>query len=207
MSDHSQYEITNPTFVTKELEVLDKHRSVIEISPLLNGYGHTLGNALRRVLLTSLLGSAITSVKFADSDHPFTGVEGLSDDLLRVILNLKQVVVKAQTADKGTLTIDVNGPKTVTAADISCSAGFEIVNKEQVITEIVTKKNFKVEMEVESGLGYRLADEANTSLVGQINVDALFSPVVTVAYKVEATRVGRQTDYDRLLLEIGRAHV
>lgn len=202
MSDYNQYEITNPTFTTKEVETLGTHHSVIEISPLLNGYGHTLGNALRRVLLTSLVGSAITSVKFADSDHPFTGVEGLSDDLLRVILNLKQVVVKAQTADKGTLTINVSGPKTVTAGDIECSAGFEIVNPEQVITNIVTKKNFKLELEVESSLGYRLADESNTSLVGQINMDALFSPVVTVAYKVEATRVGRQTDYDRLLLDV-----
>jgi DNA-directed RNA polymerase subunit alpha len=168
----------------------------------MNGYGHTLGNALRRVLLTSLVGSAITSVKFSDSDHPYTGQEGLSDDLLSIILNLKQVVVKSESNDKGILTINATGPKKITAADIEASAGFEIVNQDQFITEIVSKKSFQVEMEVESGFGYRLTSEGTSHLVGQIAVDALFSPVTTVAYKIEATRVGRQTDYDRLLLDV-----
>jgi DNA-directed RNA polymerase subunit alpha len=202
MRDLSQYEVLNPVFETKVVKELEDNRCVIEISPLMNGYGHTLGNALRRVLLTSLVGSAITSVKFADSDHPYTGIEGLSDDLLSIILNLKQIVVKSESNDKGLLSINVTGPKKVTADDIEASAGFEIINKDQFITEIVNKKPFQVEMEVESGFGYHLASENTSNLVGQIAVDALFSPVVTVAYKVEATRVGRQTDYDRLLLDV-----
>jgi DNA-directed RNA polymerase subunit alpha len=202
MKDLNQYEVMNPSFECKEVEILDNHHCVIEISPLMNGYGHTLGNALRRVLLTSLVGSAITTVKFTDSDHPYTGIDGLSDDLLSIILNLKQVVVKSDSDDKGTLNINVTGPAKVTAGDIETSPGFEIINKDLLITEIVDKKTFEVEMEAESGCGYRLASEKSGTLVGQIEIDALFSPVVTVAYKVEATRVGRQTDYDRLLLYV-----
>ena len=202
MRDLSQYEVLNPAFETKQLEEIEPHHAIIEVSPLMNGYGHTLGNALRRVMLTSLIGSAITAVKFADSDHPYTGVDGLTDDLLNIILNLKQVVVKGDSDDKVTMTINVTGPKIVTAGDISVPAGFEIINKDLQLTEIVTDKVFNVELEVESGFGYRLAQEKARPMVGQIEVDALFSPVATVSYKVEETRVGRQTDYDRLLLDV-----
>ncbi len=202
MRDLSQYEVLNPTFETKEIKNLGPNHALVEITPLMNGYGHTLGNALRRVLLTSLVGSAITTVTFSDSDHPYTSIDGLTDDLLSIILNLKQVVVKSDTDEKGTLTLNVNGPKVVTAGDIEASAGFEIVNKDHFITEIVTDKELQIEMEVESGFGYRMASEKPRSLVGQVEIDALFSPVETVAYKVEATRVGRQTDYDRLILDI-----
>ncbi len=202
MRDLSQYEVLNPGFETKVLEELEPNQAVIEISPLMNGYGHTIGNALRRVLLTSLVGSAITSVKFADSDHPYTGVDGLSDDLLNIILNLKQVVIRGDSDERVNISLDVVGPKVVTAGDIQVPAGFEIINKDLVITEIVTDKAFNVEMEVESGFGYRMAPEKAKSLIGQIDIDALFSPVATVSYKVEETRVGRQTDYDRLLLTV-----
>ncbi|MBQ6436255.1 DNA-directed RNA polymerase subunit alpha [bacterium] len=202
MRDLNQYEVLNPGFETKMIEEIAPNYGVIEISPLMNGYGHTLGNALRRVMLTSLVGSAITAVKFADSDHPYTGVDGLTDDLLNVILNIKQIVVKGDSDDKVTMTLNVTGPKVVTAGDIDTPAGFEIVNKDLVLTEIVTDKTFNVEMEVESGFGYRMAQEKARPVVGQIEVDALFSPVATVSYKVEETRVGRQTDYDRLLLTV-----
>lgn len=202
MRDLNQYEVMNPTFEVKELEVLEPNHSLIEISPLINGYGHTLGNALRRVLLTSIIGTAITSVRFKDSDHPYTSVDGLSDDLLDIVLNLKQVVVKADSDEKGTFTLDVKGPKVVTAGDIQTSAGFEIVNKDLVLTEIVANKEFSFEVDVESGYGYRLAEEKDTGTVGQITIDALFSPISTVSYQVDATRVGRQTDYDRLIMDV-----
>ena len=202
MRDLNQYEVMNPTFEVKELEKLSETQSLIEISPLINGYGHTLGNSLRRVLLTSLVGSAITAVRFQDSDHPYTSIEGLSDDLLTVILNLKQVVVKAETDDKATFSLHVKGPKVVTAGDLQVSGGFEIINKDLILTEIVTNKEFSLEVDVESGFGYRLAEEKDNEVIGQINIDALFSPVATVSYKVEATRVGRQTDYDRLVLDV-----
>lgn len=202
MRDLNQYEVMNPTFEVKELEVLAPNHSLIEIAPLINGYGHTLGNSLRRVLLTSIVGSAITAVRFKDSDHPYTSIDGLSDDLLNIILNLKQVVVKAENDEKGTFTLDVKGPKVVTAGDIQTSAGFQIINPDLVLTEIVGKKEFSFEVDVESGFGYRMAEEKDTGIVGQITVDALFSPVSTVSYKVEATRVGRQTDYDRLIMDV-----
>ena len=202
MRDLNQYEVLNPSFETKLLEEVEANHAIIEISPLMNGYGHTIGNALRRVLLTSLVGSAITSVKFADSDHPYTGVDGLSDDLLNIVLNLKQVVVKGDSDEKVNMMINVTGPKVVTAGDIQVPAGFEIVNKDLVITEVVTDKVFNVELEVESGFGYRMAPEKAKPLIGQIDIDALFSPIATVSYKVEETRVGRQTDYDRLLVDV-----
>lgn len=202
MRDLNQYEVMNPTFEVKELEVLAPNHSLIEIAPLINGYGHTLGNSLRRVLLTSIVGSAITTVRFKDSDHPYTSIDGLSDDLLNIILNLKQVVVKGENDEKGTFTLDVKGPKVVTAGDIQTSAGFQIINPDLVLTEIVGKKEFSFEVDVESGFGYRMAEEKDTGIVGQITVDALFSPVSTVSYKVEATRVGRQTDYDRLIMDV-----
>ena len=202
MRDLSQYEVLNPSFETKLVEELEANHAVIEVTPLMNGYGHTLGNALRRVMLTSLVGSAITAVKFADSDHAYTGVDGLTDDLLNIILNLKQIVVKADNDEKATMSLNVTGPKVVTAGDIQTPAGFEIVNPDLVITEIVGNKTFSAEMEVESGFGYRQAQEKPAAIVGQIEVDALFSPVKTVSYKVEETRVGRQTDYDRLLLNV-----
>ena len=202
MRDLNQYEVLNPSFETKLLEEVEANHAIIEISPLMNGYGHTIGNALRRVLLTSLVGSAITSVKFADSDHPYTGVDGLSDDLLNIVLNLKQVVVKGDSDEKVNMMINVTGPKVVTAGDIQVPAGFEIINKDLVITEVVTDKVFNVELEVESGFGYRMAPEKAKPLIGQIDIDALFSPIATVSYKVEETRVGRQTDYDRLLMDV-----
>lgn len=202
MRDLNQYEIMNPTFEVKEIEKISDNHSLIEISPLLNGYGHTLGNSLRRVLLTSLVGTAITSVRFQDSDHPYTNVDGLSDDLLSIILNLKQVVVKSETDEKATFSLNVKGPKVVTAGDIQTAAGFEIVNKDLVLTEIVAKKEFSFEVDVESGFGYRQVTERNNDVIGQIDIDALFSPVSTVSYKIEATRVGRQTDYDRLIMDI-----
>ena len=202
MRDLSQYEVLNPGFETKVLEELEPNQAMIEISPLMNGYGHTLGNALRRVMLTSLVGSAITSVKFADSDHAYTSIEGLSDDLLNIVLNFKKVVVKADTDERATMSLHVKGPKVVTAGDIQPSAGLEIVNKDLYITEIVNDKEFHVDFEVESGFGYRMAQEKANNTVGQIDIDALFSPVATVSYTVEETRVGRQTDYDRLLLDV-----
>lgn len=192
----------NPNFTTRVVEELGDNQAVVEITPLLNGYGHTLGNALRRVMLTSLPGSAITTVRFEGSDHQYATLDGLSDDLLTVSLNLKKLVIASTTDEPGTLRIKAKGPKVVTGADVETSNGFEIMNKDLVITEIVDKKTLEVEMTVESGVGYRLADEESVTTIGQIAIDSMFSPVVTVAYKVEATRVGRDTDHDLLLLDV-----
>lgn len=201
MQNINKYPVMNPTFTVNAVEATDSHASIV-IEPLETGYGHTLGNALRRVLLSSLPGNAITHIKIDGADHQFATLEGMSEDVIELILNIKQIRVKADSEDVGVLRLDVKGEKEVTAADIECEAGFEIVNKDQYIATLAKGKSLNVEMTVESGVGYVLADEMETDYVGQIAIDALFSPVVKVSYKVEATRVGRRTDYDQLVLDI-----
>jgi DNA-directed RNA polymerase subunit alpha len=191
----------NITFQLKE-EVQADSTSTISIEPLEQGYGHTLGNALRRVLLTSLTGCAITSVRISGADHQYSSVEGISEDVLELTLNLKQVRIKANQEGKGVLRVSVKGPKEVTAGDIECESGFEVVNKDLHIATVAKGSVLEIDMVAETGLGYVVADEKRSSSIGEIVIDALFSPVTTVSYKVEATRVGRRTDYDRLILSV-----
>ena len=199
--DLNQYSYMNPTFTISEVEATDtKARLVIE--PLEQGYGHTLGNALRRVLLTSLPGAAITSVMIDGVDHQFATLEGLSEDVIELILNLKLVRVKATSDESGVMRISVKGPKEVTAADIEPEAGFEVVNPEQPIATLAKGKKLDIEMTVEAGTGYKMATEVEEGVIGQISVDALFSPVTKVSYKVEATRVGRRTDFDKVVMDV-----
>ncbi|MCL2110533.1 DNA-directed RNA polymerase subunit alpha [Microgenomates group bacterium] len=202
MRDLTKYEATNPIFTTKVAQDLGANHQIVELNPLLQGFGHTIGNSLRRVLLTALPGSSITAVKFAHASHQYTSVEGLSADLLDVLLNLKQVVLKADTDDEGSLRLQVKGPKVVTAADIEVDAGFEVINKDLFIAELVNKDEFNIEMRARSGTGFLTITDAQTERVGELMVDAIFSPVINVSYKVEATRVGRVTDYDKVLLDI-----
>ncbi|NCN45441.1 MAG: DNA-directed RNA polymerase subunit alpha [Candidatus Pacebacteria bacterium CG10_big_fil_rev_8_21_14_0_10_36_11] len=199
--DLNKYAYMNPSFTVSEVEATDSQARLV-IEPLEQGYGHTLGNALRRVLLASLPGAAITSVMIDGVDHQFATLEGLSEDIIELILNLKLVRVKADHDGSGVLRINAKGPKEVTAADIEVEAGFEIVNPEQVIATIAKGKKLEVEMTVETGTGYRMATEMETGVIGQIAVDALFSPVTKVSYKVESTRVGRRTDFDRVVMDV-----
>jgi DNA-directed RNA polymerase subunit alpha len=196
-----KYPYMNPTFTVAEAEATaDRARLVIE--PLEQGYGHTLGNALRRVLLNSLPGSAITSVTIEGVDHQFTTMEGLSEDVVQLILNLKQVRVKADHEEPGVLRLEVQGPAEVTAADIETEAGFEITNPDQPIATLEKGSKLEMEMTVESGIGYQMVAESEAEVIGQIPVDALFSPVEKVSYKVESTRVGRRTDFDRIVMDV-----
>jgi len=199
--DLNKYAYMNPSFTVSEVEATDSQARLV-IEPLEQGYGHTLGNALRRVLLASLPGAAITSVMIDGVDHQFATLEGLSEDIIELILNLKLVRVKADHDGSGVLRINAKVPKEVTAADIEVEAGFEIVNPEQVIATIAKGKKLEVEMTVETGTGYRMATEMETGVIGQIAVDALFSPVTKVSYKVESTRVGRRTDFDRVVMDV-----
>ncbi len=176
--------------------------SIISIEPLEQGYGHTLGNALRRVLLTSLTGCAITSVRISGADHQYSPINGVTEDVLDLSLNLKQVRIKAAQEGKGVLRLSVKGPKEVTAADIECEAGFEVVNKDLYLATVAKGSNLEIDMVAETGMGYIVADEKRSNSIGEIMLDALYSPVTTVSYKVEATRVGRRTDYDRLILTV-----
>ncbi len=198
----AQYPGMNPSFqVTSQNVVGDKAMIVLE--PLEQGYGHTLGNALRRVMLSSLPGSALTVARIAGADHQFSTISGVTEDVLELTLNLKQVRIKAtSTAETGTMRLSVKGPATVTASDIEPSAGFEVVNPEQHIATLSKGATLDVELAVESGVGYLPATEREAAGIGEIVLDALYSPVTKVSYQVEATRVGRRTDYDKLVLDV-----
>ncbi len=173
------------------------------LEPLEQSYGQTLGNALRRVLLTSLEGAAITQVKIEGVKHQFTTLGGLKEDIVELILNLKQVRLAYQGEKPETLTLKVSGPKEVTAADIKGPATVKIVNPEQPICSLADKSSqLNITITVERGMGYSPAEERKVGTVGLIPVDAVFSPVNRVAYSVEATRVGRRTDFDKLIMKI-----
>lgn len=179
----------------------DKNKFVVE--PLPQGYGHTLGNALRRTLYTSIPGAAITSVKFGGVRHQFTTIEGVREDVVQLILNLKQVRLSYTGSEPIQITLDAKSPGVVRAGDFKLPASTSISNPDFVLAHLADK-NTKLEIEatVESGLGYSPAEERQISTIGVIPVDAAFSPVILVNYSVEATRVGRVTNFDRLILEI-----
>lgn len=193
--------VMNPIFTVTEVES-DGSRSSIVIEPLENGYGHTLGNALRRVLLSSLPGFAITKLSIDGVSHQFTTYEGLKEDVVDLILNLKNIRIKSDSNEAGILRLNVKGPKEISAQDVKCEAGFEVINKDLYLATLTKGKNLDIEMIVEPGVGYKLAQEIEVENVGQIAVDALFSPVIKVAYHVEATRVGSRTDYDSIVFDI-----
>ncbi len=199
--DISNYPVMNPTFQMEEKKLAD-NQAIVTIEPLESGYGHTVGNALRRVLLTSLPGHAITQVRVEGAEHLYSTLEGMTEDVFELSLNIKQIRVKSTSNDPGTLRLSVQGPAQVTAADIEASAGFEILNPELHLATLTAKTNLDLEMTVEAGLGYEVADEKKASAIGDIIVDALYSPIVKVSYEVEQTRVGRRTDYDKIILDI-----
>jgi len=197
----AEHPTMNPTFTISEVEATNTEAKLV-FEPLENGYGHTLGNALRRVLLTSLPGCAIVDARVEGIDHQFASLEGMKEDVVELILNLKQVRIKGNGIKNGLLKINVKGPKTVTAASIKCDGGFEVVNPEQYIATVAKGKELVAELTVESNIGYTIADPSKSTSVGLIPIDALFSPVIRVSYDVEATRVGRRTDYDRLVMSV-----
>lgn len=193
----------NPTFkVVTDEENAQYARFVFE--PLEPGFGNTLGVALRRVLLTGIEGATVTSVKINGVKHMFSTLPGLKEDIIELILNIKMLRVKmSEGKTEGKLTLDVTGPGQITGADIEESDGVEVVNKDHYLGSLADKKaKIEMEMTVEKGLGYSLAEERKVSTIGVIPIDAIYSPVVKVNYKVEQTRVGRQTNYDKLVLDV-----
>lgn len=187
---------TSPTAQTKDY-------GKFELTPLESGYGHTLGNALRRVLLSSLPGAAITSVIVDGVTHQFTTLSGMREDVVEFVLNLKQVRL-SYTGDKEIeLTLDATGPGKVKASDIKTPANVTIINKDLVLASLADKKSkLSAKMIVEPGYGYQPAKEKAVKTLGEIILDATFSPVVRVNYQVETARVGRRTDLDKLIMEI-----
>jgi DNA-directed RNA polymerase subunit alpha len=172
------------------------------ISPLEQGYGHTLGNSLRRVLLTSLSGAAITSVKISGVKHQFSTLKGVKEDIVEFILNLKKVRISYSGDKPVRATLSAKGPGEVKAKDIKVSADVKIANPELVLALLSKNAKLDAQIEIEAGKGYSLAEERETKQIGLIPLDASFSPVVRVNYKIEETRVGRLTNYDKLILEI-----
>ncbi|HEY5704266.1 MAG TPA: DNA-directed RNA polymerase subunit alpha [Terrimicrobiaceae bacterium] len=172
--------------------------------PFEAGYGHTLGNSLRRVLLSSLEGAAITSVRIDGAAHEFTSLPGVVEDVVDIILNLKKVKFKAADHDLRTATISVLKEGAVTAADIQCAQGVDVVNPEQHICTLDRKQKFDVELEINVGRGFATGDENKRpdQPIGVIAIDSIFSPVTRVKYAVENTRVGQRTDYDKLILDV-----
>lgn len=199
--DLKKHPYMNPVFVIEEEKKSASH-SLLTIKPLENGYGHTVGNALRRVLLTSLPGAAITAARVEGAAHQFATIKGMKEDVVELLLNLKQIRIKADTEDQGIARLEAKGPGEITAADIDCEAGFEIVNPDQHIATLADDASLDLELTIESGTGYRTGDQIENKAIGEALVDAIFSPVITASYKVDSTRVGRRTDYDKILLEI-----
>lgn len=180
-------------------------QGVYEIDGLYPGYGHTLGNSLRRIILSSLPGSAITSVKINGVSHEFSMIEGVKEDVITILLNLKKVRIKVLTEETQTITLSVKGIKEVTAGDIKISGQVEILNPDLVIAHITDKStNLEIEMTVERGLGYVSKEvlQKNKVDIGTITLDASFTPIRRVHYEVENMRVGDRTDFNRLKISI-----
>lgn len=172
--------------------------------PFERGYGHTIGNSLRRVLLSSLEGAAIASVKIDGAPHEFTAIPGVVEDVTDIVLNLKKVLLKSQSRDPHMLYLSVHKEGAVTAADIKGDQVCEVLNPDQHICTLDKKMKFGAELEIKIGRGYCPAEENKKpdQPIGVIAIDSLFSPVRRVRYSVEDTRVGQRTDYDKLILEV-----
>jgi len=178
-------------------------RQRFAIGPLVKGFGFTLGNSLRRTLLSSIPGAAVTQVRFDDALHEFDTLPGIKEDVTDIILNVKDIVLRSQSDDPVILRLDVRGPGQVTAGDIQCPADVEILNTDLVLASLNTKGRLAIDLTVERGKAYSSADRNKKSqTIGVIPVDSIFSPVRRVAILVEATRVEQDTDYDRLVLDI-----
>lgn len=191
------------SFKVKEVTVSPDYGEFI-IEPLHPGYGHTMGNALRRVLYTSIPGSAITSVRISGVKHKFSTLKGLKENIVDLLLNLKEVTFRlGEGKPNATIKLSVKGAKKITAGDLELSDGVEVVNKDQYIGSL-SGDNAKIDMEmtVERGYGYSLAEERKAGALGVITTDAVFTPIRRVNYNVVATRVGRQTNLDKLILKI-----
>src|SRR5688572_15963011 len=179
------------------------NRQRFAVGPLEPGFGHTLGNSLRRTLLSSIPGAAITQVRFDDALHEFDTITGVSEDVTDIILNMKDIVLRSHSDEPVTLRLDVRGPAEVTAAHIQKHADIEVLNEDQHLASLNAKGRLAIDITIGRGRGYASADRNNTSnTIGVIPIDSIFSPVRRVAFTIEPTRVEQSTDFDRLVLDI-----
>jgi len=181
------------------------NRAVFEISPLYPGYGMTIGNTLRRVLISSLEGAAVTSAKIKGVDHEFSAIPGVLEDVIEIILNLKKIRFKLFKDEPVTITLNAKGDGEITAGDIKTTSDIEIVNKDQHIATVTDKKTeLEMELTVEKGVGYIPVEQRQKEKlsVGEMAIDGIFAPIKNVNFTVENIRVGQRTDYNKVLMDI-----
>lgn len=185
-------------------ESLSEHRSAFVIEPLEPGFGYTLGNSMRRTLLSSIPGAAVTSIRLDGVLHEFSTVEGVKEDVTEIILNLKKLVVSSEHDEPISAFLRKTGGGAVSAADIQAPAGVEIHNPELHIATLNDKANFELELTIERGRGYvsSVQNRNEYAEAGQVPIDSIYSPVLKVTYRVEATRAGERTDFDRLVVDV-----
>ncbi len=197
-----------PTRVEQDTTVSNEKYSRFFIEPFERGFGTTIGNSLRRVLLSSLEGSAVTSIKIANVDHEFTSIKGVMEDATDIVLNVKSLIIRLQSDGPKTMTLSAKKAGVVTAADIVPDPAIEVINKDLVMVTLTEDVDFEMEMVVENGRGYMPASERIAVAdrfdqeIGRVLLDAVYSPVTRVRYTTENTRVGQRTNYDKLILEI-----
>ncbi len=187
-----------------KVDSLSETRGRFYIQPLERSFGHVLGNSLRRILLSSIPGAAVTRIKIEGALHEFTTIPGVKEDVTDIILQIKKLVLKSYSEDPVSITIEAKGAKEVKAMDIKVPADVEVINPDLHIATLNKKGKLEVEMIVEQGKGYYSAERNKKEKmpIGSIPIDSIFSPVTRVSYKVENTRVGQVTDYDRLILDV-----
>ncbi len=197
-----------PTRVERDTVVSSDKYGRFFIEPFERGFGTTIGNSLRRILLSSLEGSAVTSIKIAGVDHEFSSISGVMEDVTEIVLNVKSLVIRLHDQGPRTMKVSANKAGAVTAADIVADPVVEVANKDLVLVTLTEKVNFEMEMIVENGRGYVPASERIAASdrfdqeVGRVMLDTVYSPVTRVRYTTENTRVGQKTNYDKLILEI-----
>lgn len=201
----SWHNLTKPSSIIAKDGYDNFKEAVIVMEPFARGFGNTLGNALRRVLLSSITGFAVTSVKIEGIMHEYSAIDGVKEDVLDIIMNLKSLAITKEDASGAVLKLSANEEGAVYAGSIDVPAGVEIVNKDLLICTLNKGAKIDMQMTVESGTGYVVADKSKKSeenAVGTVMIDTIFSPVKKVAYKVENARVGQITDFDKLTMEI-----
>ncbi|GMR08054.1 MAG: DNA-directed RNA polymerase subunit alpha [Gammaproteobacteria bacterium] len=199
------YEFLKPRLV--DISSDNERSAVVTLEPLERGFGHTLGNALRRILLSSMPGCAVTEIEIDGVLHEYTTIEGVQEDVIDIMLNLKQLAIVMHGRDEATISLSKKGPGVVTAADIELPHDIEIVNPDLVITHLTEAGDLSMTMKVARGRGYqpavrRMSFDEEERIIGSLLLDASFSPVLKVAYSVEAARVEQRTDLDKLIIDI-----
>ncbi len=197
-------ELIKPSKMDVNVYENDGRKGTLVAEPLERGFGLTLGNAIRRVLLSSLQGAAITSVKIKGVVHEFSTIPGVKEDLTDILLNLKSIAVKVHSPGLKKMYIKANGPGEIRAGNFETDSETEIMNRDQLIMTLDTNADIEIEANIETGKGYVSAEvaEDENKIIGEIKLDAMFSPVVKASYKIENSRVGQVTDFDKLVFEV-----